>query len=309
MIVTVTPNPSIDRTLGIPPLRRGAVQRARSATAETGGKGINVARALATQGFAALAVAPLSDASAAVVTALLAGAARLEPVPIDGAIRTNVGLIEDDGTTTKINEPGPTVSPTEVEALLARVVALADGADWVAGCGSLPPGAPADLYARLAARIGARARVAVDTEGPALRACAGVPIALLKPNRHELEQLAGEPLPSLGAVVGCAADIVARGTGAVLVSLGADGAVLVDGGGAIHAEARIDDVANTVGAGDALLAGFLAGGGRGEGLAEAVAWSVAACRSPGTRMRPVTQADRAAVVVHRGIVAGRRLVD
>lgn len=308
MIVTLTPNPSIDRTLRIPPLRRGAVQRATAATAEAGGKGINVARALATQGHAARAVAPLSEASAATVLALLAGAVPLEPVPIAGAVRTNIGLIEDDGTTTKVNEPGPTVGAGEVERLLARVVELAAGARWVAGCGSLPPGAPADLYARLAERVGAAARVAVDTDGPALRACAGIPVALLKPNRHELEELAGTELTTLGAVVACASDLVARGASAVLVSLGADGALLVDAGGATHAEARIDDVVNTVGAGDALLAGFLAGDGSRDALAEAVAWSVAACRSGGTQMRPVRGADRAAVTVHPGIAADRRLV-
>lgn len=308
MIVTLTPNPSIDRTLRIPPLRRGAVQRAVSATAEAGGKGINVARALATQGFEACAVAPLSASSATVVLALLAGAVPLEAVPIAGAVRTNVGLIEADGTTTKINEPGPTVSDGEVEDLLERVGRLAHGADWVAGCGSLPPGAPADLYARLAARVGTAARVAIDTDGPALQACAGIPIALLKPNRHELEELAGAELGTLGAVVACARDLVARGAGAVLVSLGADGAVLVDARGATHAEARIDDVVNTVGAGDALLAGFLAGGGTRDALPEAIAWSVAACRSSGTRMRAVLDADRAAVVVHNAVAGDRRLV-
>ena len=309
MIVTLTPNPSIDKTLRIPPLVRGGVQRATSVTAEAGGKGVNVARALASEGLASLAVAPLDTASAALVAGLLGGATPFEAVPIAGAIRTNVGLIEDDGTTTKVNEPGPTVSAAEVDALLARLVVLADGAAWVAGCGSLPPGAPEDLYAQLARAVGARARVAVDADGAALRACVGQPVGLLKPNRHELEQVAGVPLTTLGAVIGCAQDVVARGAGTLLVSLGRDGAVVVDAAGAVHAEAYIDDVRNTVGAGDALLAGFLGAGGGRDALATAVAWSVAACRSPGTQMRRVTEADRAAVVVHPALDLDRPLAD
>ena len=104
-----------------------------------------------------------------------------------------------------------------------------------------------------------------------------------------------------------AAEVVERGCHSVLVSLGPDGAVLVDARTASHAEASVDDVANTVGAGDALLAGFLAAGGGQEALGNAVAWSVAAIRSPGTRMRAVTTADRGAVVVHERVDASRRL--
>jgi fructose-1-phosphate kinase PfkB-like protein len=93
----------------------------------------------------------------------------------------------------------------------------------------------------------------------------------------------------------------------VLVSLGSDGALLVDGTAACHAEAPINDVANTVGAGDALLAGFLAGGATAAALPTAIAWSVAACRAPGTRMAAVPPRDEAAVVVHPSVDRNRRL--
>jgi fructose-1-phosphate kinase PfkB-like protein len=91
------------------------------------------------------------------------------------------------------------------------------------------------------------------------------------------------------------------------VSLGADGALAVDGSSACHVEAPIDDLANTVGAGDALLAGYLAGGASLSALPEAVAWSVAACRATGTRMPAVTPRDRAAVVVHPTVDRDRLL--
>jgi 1-phosphofructokinase len=307
LIVTVTPNPSIDRTLRIPPLERGAVLRASSATAEAGGKGINVSRALATQGVETVAVVPLSESSAALVAGLLGSSTPIEPVAIVGEIRVNVSLVEADGTVTKVNEPGPPMRDVDVTVLIERTAELGERAAWVVGCGSLPPGAPVDLYARLAGSVPAAVRVAVDADGPALRACLGQPIALLKPNRHELETLVERELPKLGDVVDAASRIVKGGIGTVLVSLGRDGAVVIDASGSVHGEAPIDDATNPVGAGDALLAGFIAGGGTRDALATAIAWSVAACRSPGTRMRPVREEDCAVVIVHDSIERSRAL--
>jgi 1-phosphofructokinase len=308
VIVTVTPNPSIDRTLRIPPLSRGAIHRALSATTEAGGKGINVSRALASQGFATAAVLPVSEASSLLLGDLLSGAFPLETVPIEGEIRVNITLMEADGTVTKINEPGPTIRPDHAAAIVRRAVELAAGADWVVGCGSLPPGAPVDLYGRLARSVGGSTRVAVDADGAALRQSLGSGVALLKPNRGELEELVGRRLPTLGDVIECASDLVGGGAAAaMLVSLGPDGAVYVDSAGASHAEADLVDVVNPVGAGDALLAGFLAAGGNGSALGSAVAWSVAACRSAGTEMGPVTATDAASVVVHPTIEPARRL--
>jgi 1-phosphofructokinase len=307
LIVTLTPNPSIDRTLRIPPLRRGAVVRATSATAEPGGKGINVARALTAEGVETIAVVPVSKASGGVLAGLLGATTPLDPVTIAGEIRVNVSLVEADGTVTKINEPGPQVRADDIEALLDRTIEWGARARWIAGCGSLPPGSPSDLYAILAGRAPAGVRVAIDADGPALRACLDREIGLLKPNRTELEELVGRPLTTLGDVVAAARDLVDRGATTMLVSLGRDGAVVIEGDGARHAEAPIDDVVNPVGAGDALLAGFLAASVQDDPLATAVAWSVAACRSPGTRMRAVRPEDHAAVVVHPAVDAQRVL--
>ena len=307
MIVTVTPNPSIDRTLRIPPLERGTMIRASSATAEAGGKGINVSRALATEGVETLAIVPLSESSAAVVAGMLGSGTPLEPVTIAGEIRVNISLVEADGTVTKVNEPGPPLRDVDVSALLDRTAELGERAAWVVGCGSLPPGAPADLYARIGSRLPDRVSLAVDADGRALKACLDGSTALLKPNRGELEGLVDRELPTLGDVVDAASALVDGGIRTVLVSLGRDGAVVVDATGAVHGEAPIDDAINAVGAGDALLAGFLAGGGTPAALSTAIAWSVAACRSPGTRMRPIRSEDCAAVVLHESIDRGRAL--
>jgi 1-phosphofructokinase family hexose kinase len=310
MIVTVTPNPSIDRTLAVPELRRGEVVRVSSATSEAGGKGINVARALDAMGVAAVAIAPASEATRARLEALLQGHPPLRTVPLDGEIRTNLSLVEPDGTVTKVNEPGPALDPATADRLLddiAAAIAAEDRVDWVVGSGSLPPGLPDDFHARLATRMRPPIRVAIDADRGALRAAIGGRVSLVKPNRVELEELVGHPLATLGDVLDAAAGLVAAGVEQVLVSLGADGALAVDGSSACHVEAPIDDLANTVGAGDALLAGYLAGGASLSALPEAVAWSVAACRATGTRMPAVMPRDRAAVVVHPTVDRDRPL--
>ena len=306
MIVTVTPNPSIDRTIQIDRLERGKMIRARAATSEAAGKGLNVSLALATEGVDTSAVLPLAADSATVYLRLLADAVPITAVPVQGATRVNVSLVEPDGTVTKVNEPGPQLGPDDVEAILAAASAIA-GSGWVVGCGSLPPGAPVDFYARLIALGSEDRRIAVDTSGEALGAAVCARAALVKPNTAELAELVGRPLATIGEVIAAARELIERGAHAVLVSLGPDGALLVDARTASHAEASIDDVVNTVGAGDALLAGFLAAGGGSDALGNAIAWSVAAIRSPGTRMRPVTAADRGAVIVHARIDSSRRL--
>jgi 1-phosphofructokinase len=221
-------------------------------------------------------------------------------VHIAEPIRLNVTIVEPDGAVTKLNAPGPTVSESEVEALLEGTVRAARGAAWVAACGSLPPGAPEDLYARLVRGIrNAGVRVAVDTSGAALEAVLASGPDLLKPNRDELASVSGTPVETLGDVIAGAEKLRSHGVLAVLVSLGSDGAVLVEDAGAVHAETHAIVPRSTVGAGDALLAGFLSAGGQGpEALAEGVAWGAAACRLPGTAMPGPGDLDRSGVEIH-----------
>jgi 1-phosphofructokinase len=305
MIVTVTPNPSIDRTIRIEHLERGALHRATSATAEAAGKGVNVSRALRVEGHDTLAIVPLAEQTAAAYRALLDDAVELAGVAIRGGIRSNLTLVERDGTMTKVNEPGPPLRRVDVEALLT--CAASTGGTWLVGCGSLPPEAPNDFYASLIRTARAGRRVAIDTSGDALRETVHGGPDLLKPNVDELEELLGHRIADLGDAVDAAQVIVARGVGALLVSLGADGALYADGSTVLHAEAPIDDAANTVGAGDALLAGFLAAGGGPDAIGPAVSWAVASVRSPGTWMPPVTDRDRAAVILHPTIDRSRAL--
>lgn len=287
MIVTLTPNPSLDHTLELAALEVGAVNRATVSRVDPGGKGVNVARALTANGHTASAVLPLGGHEGDHLASLLREAGiGVQVVPIAGAVRENVSLVEPDGTVTKVNAPGPRLAAAEVASLEKATVAAAAGAAWVAASGSLPPGAPDDLYARLAARVRATgARFAVDTSGPPFAAALAGGPDLVKPNVEELAEVTGRPLATLADVVAGASELRRRGAGTVLVSLGADGAVLVSAEGAWHASTPPLPAVSNVGAGDAALAGFLVAGGAGrDALACAVAFGAAAVRLPGSVM-------------------------
>jgi 1-phosphofructokinase len=304
VIVTVTFNPSVDRTIGIDELRRGEVLRATSSRVDAGGKGINVARALAVHGVKSCAVVAIGGAEGQQLADLLSGVGvDVIPVPIAGAIRSNVTVVEPDGTTTKLNEPGARLTTDEVSAIVDAAVDAALGADWLVASGSLPPGVPATVYADLVARLaGTGTRVAVDTSGDALAASLPAGPRLVKPNDEELAECVGRPLHTLGDVVRACRALRARGAGEVLASLGAAGAVLVDGEGVAHAHARATAPVSSVGAGDALLAGFLAAGGEGtDALIEAVAWGTAAVSLPGSRMPGPADLRRADVVLEPAV--------
>jgi 1-phosphofructokinase len=287
MIVTLTPNPSLDRTIEVSELRRGEVHRAVTSRVDPGGKGVNVSRVLASHGVPTVAVVPAGGPEGAQLGDLLAPAGvPVVTVPLSAPTRSNVTLVEPDGTTTKINEPGPTLTAAETEAMADRVVAFAASADWVVLSGSLPRGVPDTFYADLVRRIHDQGRrVAVDASGRSLTRAVSAGPDLIKPNAEELAELTGASLSTWGEVAKHAQALRDGGVATVLVSLGADGALLVDGDGVRRAYTPPVDVRSTVGAGDSTLAGFLAAGARGdEALRTAVAFGTAAVTLPGSAM-------------------------
>jgi len=323
VIVTLTLNPSLDRTIEVDSLTRGAVIRAGGARVDPGGKGVNVSRALLANGIASRAVLPCGgDDGQRLVRLLGQEGVAVVAVRCAGATRSNVTLVEPDGTVTKINEPGGPLTAAEVDRVAAAVLQAAGGgagsgrADWVVVCGSLPPGVPVDLYATLGRRFAAAGlRVAVDTSGPALLAAVAAGTELVKPNREELAEAVGRPLGSLRDVIDAAQELRSWGAGTVLASLGADGAVLVGPAGVVAGESPPVEPRSTVGAGDALLAGYLAAGAAGgsgaagvagaAALAEALAWGAAAAALPGSRMPRPADISRTHVRIHPGPDLGR----
>ncbi|MGX5718292.1 1-phosphofructokinase family hexose kinase [Arthrobacter sp. MAHUQ-56] len=324
MIVTFTANPSLDRTVALPgPLERGEVQRAVSVSQESGGKGVNVSRALVASGLESLAVLPGAD-SDPVLAGLREQAVPFVSLPIDEPLRTNVALTEPGGVTTKINEPGPVLDENQQEALIKLLVESSHGASWVVLAGSLPPGFPADFYATAAQRLRSSADgassartplIAVDSSGlPLAAALTGGPEGmpdLLKPNAEELAELAaaagfapatGDELEAdPGAAAAAAAAVVRSGVGAVLATLGSKGAVLVTADGAWLATHPPVTAVSTVGAGDSALAGYLLAHGQGAApadcLRQAVAHGAAAASLPGSTVPAVHQTTPDAVTI------------
>jgi 1-phosphofructokinase len=297
MIVTLTANPSLDRTVNLTaPLERGAVQRAESVISQAGGKGVNISRACVAADLPSIAVLPAAKDDPFVLELLAAGI-DCRPVPHAGDLRVNITITEPDGTTTKLNSPGPQATQELLQELEEALVRRAD-ADWTVLAGSLPPGAPPEWYAELVTALrGVGARVAVDTSDAPLKALidalsstrASAP-HLMKPNGEELASFTGHHADELEsdpqAAAEAARDLVARGVEAVLVTLGPHGAVLVNRDGAWHATPPPTRVVSTVGAGDSSLFGYLLGDvtrrDPDDRLALAVAYGSAAAGLPGT---------------------------
>jgi 1-phosphofructokinase len=266
MITTVTPNPSLDRTLHLPRLVPGQVNRATATMVEPSGKGVNVALALHGVGVPVRAVLPVGGSAGHEIALLLddLGLDHVD-VPIAGAMRSNISLVDADGRTSKVNEPGPLLSEAEVDALCITALSHSDTGDWVVWAGSLPGGfAPQRLADAVAGTRAAGRLVALDCSGlpleHALAQKGGRLPHLVKPNAEELAEVTGRSLCTLGDVADAAQALLARGVRTVLVSLGRDGALLVDADlpRPLHGTAAVRRVVNTVGAGDAFLAGWIA---------------------------------------------------
>jgi 1-phosphofructokinase len=302
MIVTVTPNPSIDRTVSLSSaLVRGAVHRVGEVRVEPGGKGVNVARALTLAGLDVVAVLPAGE-SDPILAGLRAIGVEVHAVPIAAAVRTNLAITEPDGTTTKLNEPGAVVDPADIDALVRTVTEYANSAQWVVLSGSLPPGMSDGWYSDMVAALQPYGcKVAVDTsDAPLAALAAGLDRAapdLIKPNSGELAGLAGVTAESLetavvrgdsGPVVRAAQQLIDRGVGAVLATLGAAGAVLVNTDGAWLATPPPIVPRSTVGAGDSALAGYVRADVEGAAaparLQMAVAYGSGAAALPGTAL-------------------------
>ncbi|MBT2491715.1 1-phosphofructokinase [Streptomyces sp. ISL-96] len=312
MILTITPNPSLDRTYEVPSLERGEVLRATADRMDPGGKGVNVSRAVAAAGHRTIAVMPLGGAPGALVAELLnTEGIEVTPVPVTGHTRSNISIVEPDGTLTKINAPGPELSPTESESLLTTTQNESTGAAWIACCGSLPRGLAPEWYAELVARAHkAGARIALDTSGPSLLAALRERPDVVKPNADELAQAVGRPLATIGDALKAAQELRDAGARTVLASLGADGQLLVSKDGTYYATSHITLIRSNVGAGDASLAGFLTAGGEGpDALAAAVAHGAAAVQLPGSVMPTPSDLNPSAVTVTADVPLDRPLAE
>lgn len=254
--MTLTPAPALDRTYRVAQLVPGTVIRAGTVSEEFAGKGVNVSRNLALAGIHAPAVVPLSasEQSAHADNLLVFSLCQ-------GRVRVNITTIEDDGRTTKVNQAATTLSVSEWIALRETTVETVarQGASWLLVAGTFPEGEGVEECGPQALRraLGPEVCIALDSSGPTLGrwAKSGV-VDFIKPNVAELAETVGTPLASLGEVYDAARQVSSWGVATVAVSLGSAGFLAVSGEEVAWASASAPKVVNTIGAGDASVAGF-----------------------------------------------------
>ncbi len=281
MILTVTLNAAIDRTVAVPNFRLGHRHRAVESRTVAGGKGINVARALSLIGHPVIATGFAGGPTGTrVLEQLREESVLTDFTRIAGETRVNLAVIDPtSGEQTEINERGPAVSPEEVEILFKRIGYLAGGARICVLAGSLPPGAGDDLYARLVKDLRDRGvTVVLDAEGEAMVAGLRAGASIVTPNEREAEELVGQEFADRDDLANGLAELVRLGAGEAMITR-PDGCVAVVGE---NAERRFVEVVtdpldpvSTVGSGDAFLAGFVAARYEGRSPEECLAFGVA----------------------------------
>lgn len=260
MIYTVTFNPSLDYILSVKDFQMGRTNRTRQEQLLPGGKGINVSTVLTNLGIENTALGFTAGFSGEEIRRRVeALGVRSDFIPLEeGYSRINVKLKDFDGT--EINGRGPDIPEEQLERLLDQLNQLAEG-DGLVLAGSIPESLPDSIYRDILERLKGRdILTAVDATGELLVKVLPYRPFLVKPNNHELGEIFGERLSRREDVAPCARKLQEMGARNVLVSMAGEGAVLLDEEGAVHAlPAPEGKLVNAVGAGDSMVAGFLAG--------------------------------------------------
>ncbi len=297
MILTVTLNAAIDRTVAVPNFRLGHRHRAVESRTVAGGKGINVARALKLLGRPVIATGFAGGPTGnRLLEQLRTEAVLTDFTRIAAETRINLAVIDPtSGEQTEINERGPAVSAEEVKTFVTRLGYLADGAKLCVLAGTLPPGAGDDLYARLVKDLSERGvPVVLDAEGEAMLAGLRAGASIVTPNEREAEELVGQEFADRDDLVQGLAELVRLGAGEAAITR-PDGCVAAVGEGNERRflEVRTEplDPVSTVGSGDAFLAGYVAARYDGRPTDECLAYGVA-CGAESTQHFGAGSVDR-----------------
>jgi 1-phosphofructokinase/tagatose 6-phosphate kinase len=282
MILTVTLNAAIDRTLAVPNFHVGRRHRAVEQTAVAGGKGVNVARALKALGRPVLATGTAGGGTGGRIIELLDEEGITNDfVRIQEESRMSTAVIDPtDGVTTEINERGPALSNAERERVVERILYLAQGAQIVVLCGSLPRGVPVELYGQLVEDL-KRLNVptVLDTEGEPLRVGTRSGPDLVTPNLIEAEELVGHEFADDEDRLNGVREIVALGARDAVITYEAGCVALLGGDSAERVAYRVSveprEPLSPVGAGDAFLAGYVAGLYEGKGAEDCLRFATA----------------------------------
>lgn len=278
MIITMTLNPALDKTAYIADFAVDQVNRVQDIHLDPGGKGINVCKVVNALGGKSLAMGILGgDAGHYIKSRLDEMGVENDFLFIDGETRTNLKVVDEKNKTyTDINEPGPTVDAAVISFLGEKLFARVGEGDIVVFAGGAPRGVPEDLlkvWTQRCKELGAY--VYADLDGALLARAVEAAPYLVKPNDAELSRLLGRPMETTEDLVSGARELVSRGVGLAVVSLGSKGALFCKDGEILLAENLEVDVRSTVGAGDSMLAAFAWCQDRGLDWKEAARWAMA----------------------------------
>ena len=257
MIVTVTMNPAIDKTVEIDTLCPGGLNRIQRVEYDAGGKGINVSKTIKELGGESIAVGFLGGNSGRTIENVLnQKGIRNDFVWVEQETRTNTKVFEKSGELTELNEPGPVISPEQSQELLDKISAYASEGTLVILAGSIPSGVDSDIYAQIIQMVHEKGgKVLLDADGKLFREALEAVPDIIKPNRVELEEYMGiDYRASEKELLDAAEKFLESGIETIAVSMGKSGAMFVRDGYQVKCPALSVKSHSTVGAGDAMVA-------------------------------------------------------
>jgi len=262
MITAVSLNPSIDRTLTVDGFVPGGLNRIVGKRDVAAGKGINVALTVSELGLDSECIGFMyRDGASQFEKRLMLNSTPYDFIWCEGSVRTNIKVFDRSSSTiTELNESGMNVAEEDLSKMVDLVVSHAENSDYLILSGSLPPGCPQEYYRTLIHAVeGLGCRCVLDADGERLKYGLEARPFMIKPNRYELETMIGRPLDGIRDIREAALRYIDMGVQVVAVSLGADGAMITNGGETLFAPRMNIEVKGTVGAGDAMVAGLVAG--------------------------------------------------
>mgnify|MGYP001815840351 FL=1 len=287
-ITTVTLNPAIDQTVSIDNFSAGRVNRVQETLYNPGGKGVNVATVLADYGLQTAATGFLGDENPFLFERLFSQKKIQDQfVRLHGSTRTGIKIVDRiSQETTDINFPGLMPSEMDVEKLFTVLDKGVSSGDWYVIAGSIPSNASPDIYHKLVRAITDKGgKVALDASGEGFRQAVTAIPALIKPNIDELQEFCGQELRDQKQVIDGAKGLLDMGIHTVVISMGEEGALFLEKDVVIQAVPPQVEVKSTVGAGDAMLSGMVAGKIEDKSLSDcarlATAFSVVAVSNVG----------------------------
>ena len=278
MITTICMNPCFDKTVEVPSLEVGQVNRIRDARVDMGGKGINVAVVADRLGLEVQCLGIMGRDGAAELSDLMDKEnLKHDFLEIPGHVRTNTKIVSKSGQgVTELNEPGPRVNKEILDSFFALAKEKTAESDMVVLTGSLPPGCPEGTYRDLLKILEGK-KCILDTEGKELELAAkGAKPFLIKPNLKEMEATLGIELRTMRTIRDAALLFVRLGVEHAVVSMGEMGAMYVSADKTLFAPALRVEIKSTVGAGDAMIGGMLLGYAKEKDMARAFRYGIAA---------------------------------